>query len=464
MMKDEVLRQIVEEGGNVAQCVSYAPDGTQRVTIIRDVDSAHRFGSIEEAVDRLYCAGAPFVNIRCFTPEKPDGHPFWSGRKEKLDTPVKVAAKAREEMARGRYVILNEEIDIMDGGFSGVVLGNVAEFATRDIPRCVEKPGCAQMSRHDMLELARILYHHRINIPYDRGHRVEFSVHPNAVGYARQYQIIWQRERMEIGRITPAPKPAWPNRVSEDMGDKAYGILMAHIHGFRVPFTRVVGRIMPPFEFGEATESKETCWRRTCPKVQQPGLYTTKHGQIDPYDLMRREDPDGSRIAAIIFQDHVEAAWSGAALTGADGEIIVEGKPGRGDTFMVGESGPAVYLPDHIVDAVTGVWERACETFGPVRFEWCSDQNNWIWVVQFHVGQSASEGDVIYPGDASEYRPFAVSNGIEAFRDFVNQAKEEGFGIVLKGNVGVSSHFGDILRRNAVPSRLERLVVEEKAA
>jgi len=464
MMKDEALRSIVEQGGNVAQCVSFAPDGAQRVTIVRGVDADHHFASMEEAIDRLYQNGAPFVNIRCFLPDKPDGHNFHSGRKLGLDTAVKVASQARAELANGLYVIVNEEIDVTDGGFSGVLLGNVAEFATRDIPRYVEKPGCAQMSRTDMLSFARLIYHQRINIPFSRAHRVEFSVHPGPVGYARQHQIIWQVEKMEQGRILPSPNPSWPNRVSQDMGDKAYGLLIAHLRGFYVPKTEVVGRVIPPFTFGEPTGSPEACWRRTCPKVQEPGLYTTKHGQLDPFELMQREDPDGSRIAAILFQDDVEALWAGAAVTGSNGDVIIEGKSGRGDTFMVGQEGPAAHLPEHVTDAVENIWEKACDAFGPVRFEWCYDRNGWVWVVQFHVGQSASVGDVIFPGDVSEFRPFAVSQGIEEFRSFVEEAKREGYGVLLQGNVGITSHFGDILRRNGIPSRLERSVIAEEAA
>jgi hypothetical protein len=457
LLKDEVLRSIVEQGGNVAQFVSFAPDGSQRIAIIRGVDASYRFASIEEAVDRLYRTGTPFVNIRCFLPEKPDGNPFYLGRREGLDTPVKVAAKAREEMGRGYYIIINEEIDIFDGGFSGVLLGNVAEFATRDTPRCVEKPGCAQMSRLDMLEFARIIYeHHRINIPYARDWRVEFSVHPGPVGYGREHQIIWQVERMAHGRFVPEPTLRWPNRVSEDMGDKAYGLVMAHMKGLLVPHTRVVGRVIPPFEFGEPTGSSAPCWRRTCPKIQQPGLFTTKHGQIDPFELMQREDPDGSKIASILFQDAIDAEWSGAAITDAHGNLLIEGKVGSGDAFMVGREGPAAELPEHVRDAVANVWEKATSIFGPVRFEWCYDDKGTVWIVQLHVGQSTSVGDVIFPGEAPEFREFPVERGIEAFRQFVEEANREGFGILLCGNVGITSHFGDILRRNKIPSRLVR--------
>lgn len=279
-LKDEMLNRIAEQGGNVAQFVSFAPNGIKRFARIQGIAPSRQFASVEEAVATILKTGALYVNIRSFLPEKPDGNPFFMGRKG-FETSQKVASKVQELIAQGFYIIVNEEIDIDDGGFSGVLLGNVAEFATRDIPRCVEKPGCAVLSRLVMLDFARTVYSHRINIPYDRSYRVEFSVHPGPVGYARQHQIIWQIEQTECGHEIPEPKPYWPNRVSEDMGDKAYGLLVAHLYNFLVPRTKVVGRVIPPFEFGEETGSPESCWRRTCPKVQQPGLFTTKHGQID---------------------------------------------------------------------------------------------------------------------------------------------------------------------------------------
>lgn len=455
-LKDEVLGQIAETGGNIAQFVSYAPNGIQRFVRVRDVPVGYAFASVKDAVDALRATGAEFVNIRSFLPGKPDGNPFIMGRKAKLVTSEQVAEKALELMSQGYYVILNEEIDIFDGGFSGVLLGNVAEFAPMDVPRCVEKPGCAVLSRLKMLDMARTMYHQRINIPYGREYRVEYSVHPSPVGYYRAHQIVWQVERTTHGKEIPEPKPFWPNRMSEQMGDKPYGLFIAHLYGFLVPKTMVVSRIIPPFEFGVLTGSPETCWRRTAPKVQQPGLFTTKRGQIDPFALMVKEDPDGSRIAALLFQDDVEAVYSGAAITDAARGVIIEGKSGHGDDFMVGSAVPESTLPDHVTDAVLNIWEKACEVFGSVRFEWCYDKTGTLWIVQLHVGQSASIGNVIFPGEPSRFEVFEVSRGLEELRTLADRAQTEGFGVIVKGNVGITSHFGDILRRKSVPSRLER--------
>ncbi len=463
MYKDEILDRIAVEGANVAQFASFAPDGKQRFSRIRGVLPDHRFANFEEAAASIQRTGASFVNIRTFLPQKPDGNPFVFGRKG-FDTPAKVAAKVREFLAEGFYVILNEEIDIRDGGFSGVMIGNVAEFATRDIPRCVEKPGCAVLPRLKTIKMARLIYGRRINIPYDRSYRVEFSVHPDAVGYYREHQIIWQVEKTAHGKDTPEPVPSWPNRVSADMGDKAYGLLMAHLYDVGlVPHTTVVGRYLPKFEFGTRTESESDCWRRTCPKEQQPGLFTTAHGQVDPFELMQKEDPDAKKITAFIFQDNVDAVFSGAAITGGDGELIIEGKAGHGDDFMVGAGGPST-LPDKVTDIVRNHWEVAKKDFGPVRFEWVYDRKGSLWIVQFHVGQSASSGNTVYPGEPEKFVEFDVARGLEELRVLAAQASTESFGVILRGNVGITSHFGDILRRSKVPSRLERVVAEKMSA
>lgn len=453
--KDEALNRIAEQGGNIAQFVSFAPNGTQRFARIRGVSHSQRFTNVEEAVSTILQTGPTHVSIRSFLPERPDGNPHFMGSKG-FETPMKVSAKVQELMAQGFYIMITEEVDVYDGGVYGVMLGNIVEFATRDTPRCVEKSGCAALPRFVMPDFVQTVYGHSFNIPYDRSYRVEFSVHPSRIGYGNQHQIIWQIEQTEHGGEVPEPKPYWPNRVSMDMGDKAYGLLMAHLYGFRVPHTRIVGRFIPPFEFGDKTGSPETCWRRTCPTVQQPGRFTTKHGQVDPFALMQAEDPERTQIAALMFQDNVEAVYSGATITDATGNTIIEGKAGHGDDFMIGVVAPDANLPVYIKDGIRSIWEKAYNVFGAVRFEWCCDKSGTVWIVQFHVGQSASAGNIIYPGKSKRFEICEVTQGLEVLRSLIERAKQEKFGIILKGNIGITSHFGDILRRARIPSRLER--------
>jgi len=454
LLKDTVLDNIAQEGGNIAQFVSYSPDGKKRYSRIRGSDPTRRFASVEEAIQAIRTTGAPYVNIRSFLPNKPDGNPLFMGRKERWASVVDTADVVRDLFRRGLHVIINEEINVADGGFSGVMFGDVAEFAPMDTPRCVEKDGCAVVHRSVMAKLVRTVYERRISIPFPRGTRVEFSVHPGPVGYFRQTQIIWQVEEKQ----TAAPKvgyPHWPNRYSEAMGDKAFGLLMAHLHGLRVPFCRVTGRVIPPFEFGEETGSQEVRMVRSCPKVQVPGHFFTHHGWLDVTAEMHKADPDGSKLASYIEQDRVDVEFAGASITGAENELITEGTNQDGERFMTGGVGVSP-LPTRVTDAVECVWEAALPLFGPVRFEWVYDTTNTLWIVQFHAGRSLSHGREIVPGDAVRWERFDTTLGLERLRMLVQQARQFKFGIIVVGNVGITSHFGDILRRAGVPSRLER--------
>jgi hypothetical protein len=51
-----------------------------------------------------------------------------------------------------------------------------------------------------------------------------------------------------------------------------------------------------------------------------------------------------------------------------------------------------------------------------------------------------------------------VAGGLEGLRDRIVSfgAMSAKYGIVLVGNIGITSHFGDLLRRAKIASRLER--------
>jgi len=50
---------------------------------------------------------------------------------------------------------------------------------------------------------------------------------------------------------------------------------------------------------------------------------------------------------------------------------------------------------------------------------------------------------------------FDVTQGLEALREVVEQVASKGNGIKLIGDVGITSHFGDVLRKAKVPSVIE---------
>lgn len=464
-LKDDVLAKIARHGGNVARHVSFDPQLNQRNAFVHGIRDRKTYATPEEAAEDLLSVGAEFVNIRCFRPDKPDGNPFIMGR-QGYGTPEKIGAKVRalqdEQERKGEprfHIILNEEIDVMDGGFSGVLHGDIAEFAPGSTPRCVEKPGCAVMPRHIMVRLIQEIYGFRFGVPYGRDYRVEFSIHPGPVGLHRTRIIVWQVEQMDREVMPASVLPTWPNKMSEAVGDKPFGLLMAWAYRLPVPYTTVTGRRIKPFSFGIPTGSESQQWFRTCPFEQQPGVYSTFPRWADPFKLFNDEDPGHENLASYIWQDNIDALYSGACITGADGIPMIEGVQGFGDEFMVGKRSPES-LPEHVLDAVMALWEQAYQVLGPTRFEWVYDRYDMAWVVQLHRGGTDSTGDIIVPGDADEWVTYSTEEvSIAQFRDIAPQAARDGIGIILQTDGGLTNHYADQLRRNNVPSRREALVV-----
>lgn len=456
ILKDEAMAQLVATGANVAMFVSFAPDGTKRYSVVRGLLPDQPIDSPLEAIMLLYKAGASNVNIRSFRPDLPDGNPFFYGPDAGFKDPSKAAKIAKQLLDQGYHVIINETINTEDGGFSGVLHGDVLEFGAYDTPRVVEKEGVAILPRNLALHFIRATYGFNLHVPFPSSYRVELSVHPGPVGYLSERQLIWQAEELPAGNLPRPIPPRWPNLYSRYLGDKAYGLLIGSLLGFPVPRTVVFSRAIPHFEFGFPVNAGTDRWVRTCPRQQQPGLFTTKRGWLDPFALMLREDPDGTQIASIIIQDGVAALWSGAALTTPDGrEVIIEGKRGEGDSFMVGEAGPAKDLPAKVHNEVKEFWWKLVGTLGPVRFEWAWDGQR-VWLLQLHTGTSDSFGDTIYPGEARKWITFKTSEGLEKLRALLEKVKQSGSGIELRGQVGITSHLGDVLRRNKIPSRIKR--------
>jgi hypothetical protein len=444
--KDAILDALARTA-NVAEFVSFGPDLRQRYAWIRGHDPNHRFASPRAAIATLLeRASEQSVNIRSFDPESPKSREFIYGKTD----PDAVDGEVRRLADQGLYTIVNETIDVNDGGVSGVMYGDAVEFAPGDTPRCVEKPGTAGMSRSLGMALFDLVYGVRLALPDRHELRVEFSLHPLRRGYRHDHTIIWETEAPG-----PAPMPpvvAWPNRFSRWIGDKAFGLLVAHLIGLRVPRTQVIGRRVAPFTFGDDTGLAEP-WIRTAPTQQVPGKFTTRRGWLDPFRLMQAEDPGADMIASVLAQQGVDARFSGALVAQADRDPLIEGVAGHGDDFMVGRRGPEA-LPDRVRLDLLEVYGRATEQIGPVRFEWVHDGDR-AWVVQLHKGASVSLGRTIFPGEAAHAHEFDVARGIDALRQLIERVKGTGDGIVLVGHVGVTSHFGDLLRHARIPSRLE---------
>ncbi len=453
--KDSGLARLSQEGHNVAQFVSYDPDGNQRYSRVVGQSKNHEFDSQEEAVDYLLRnSTGQSVNVRSYDPADPKSKPFRYGN----TTLDQAMGHVRELSAAGLHLIVNETIDIDDGGVSGVAFGNVIEFAPHDTPRCVEKPGTAQFTRAMGADVLRKVYGFQPDFAANPDTRLEFSIHPLTRGYRDGHTIIWEAEQAAGAPL--AAELQWPNRFSDMLGDKTFGLLVADSIGLHVPHTEVFNRTVAPFSFGQQTGSKES-WLRTAPNKQTPGLYTTVKGWTDPYKLMANEDPTHENIASVLRQDNIAAQFSGAAIMGADGKLLIEGTSGQGDSFMVGEQG-IVQLPDYLQATIQETYKQASDRLGPVRFEWVYDGTH-VWVVQLHRGISASAGETIYPetdNQPTAYLTYDTAQGIDGLRTLIEQAKRTNVGITLNGNVGITSHFGDLLRKAEIPSRINRVIEE----
>jgi hypothetical protein len=446
LFKDQILDELADVA-NVAQFVSFSPQLEQRYSRVREFVPNHPFPSLPVAAGILLeRSPEKSVNIRSFDPITPESREFVYGLRAVDD----IVENGKRIAQQGFYTIINETVDVNDGGISGVLLGDVVEFAPGDTPRTVEKPGVASLPRDLGLRLLKAVYGFEPDLGYPLNRRVEFSLHPIRRGVRFDHTIVWQVE--DVGVHPNEAALVWPNRFSKFVGDKAFGLLIANLLGAAVPRTRVVPRWLPPFEFGRSTGTGET-WTRTCPTVQQPGKFTTAPKWIDPFALMQSEDPSGTEIASVLAQEGVDPHFSGALVIGRDDKVIVEGVPGRGDDFMIGKQGPAD-LPERVKQDIVKIASTLGKTLGALRMEWVHDGSR-AWVVQLHRGAIESEGRTIVPGEATHYQRFEVERGIEAFRTVVAEAKTSGDGVILVGNVGITSHFGDILRKAQVVSRIE---------
>jgi hypothetical protein len=447
LQKDETLSRLSEHA-NIAQFVSFGP-GTvvkQRLWRLRGIAPDQSYGTPGDAIEALLVRSLNgSVNVRSYDPLSPHGRELLVGLRSRDEVLAAVTRLARE----GLHTIVNETIDVNDGGVSGVAAGDLVEFAPGDTPRCVEKPGTAALRRPLALHVLRTVYGFDPALGYEPDERVEFSLHPVRVGYRGEHTVVWQLDRVDTEDLRASLR--WPNRFSRYLGDKAFGLLVADALGLRVPATTVISRAVAPFSFGHSTGTAET-WIRTCPAEQQPGRFSTQHGWRDPFRLLEEEDPAGAAIVSVLAQEGVDAVFSGASLPREDNEQYIEGVSGYGDRFMLGEAPPAK-LPTTIVADVEELARHVAAQLGPVRLEWVHD-GVIAWVVQLHLSQHHGDVAVIYPGEADRWRPFDPDEGLEALRVLVDAVRGSGQGIEVTRPVGLTSHVGDLLRTARVPSRL----------
>jgi hypothetical protein len=353
-------------------------------------------------------------------------------------------------MAAGFYVIVNETVRVDDGGVSGVSEGGVWEFAPDATPRVVETGDVCRLPAPLARRLLEIAYSAVPEFPNDGATRTEFSFHPEPVGYMGTRTLIW-----EIGEASQSQlegPTVWPNPFSRHVGDKAFGLLIAHLLGMPVPTTMVIPRRLPPFTFGIDTGSRAS-WTRTAPGVPHPGLFSTVKGWPDVFSLLADEDPQGEHIASVLYQQAIVGAHSGGAIPAGDhgDDFVIEGVAGDGDRFMLGEQEP-VPLPATVLRDVRDLLAEASAALGAVRLEWVHDGQR-AWVVQMHRQTDPVALGVFFPGKPENgWLDFRPEDGLQKLPELLDRASKHGFGIRISGNVGVTSHVGDLIRRARIPS------------
>lgn len=442
-LKDEVL-DYISASFNVAQFASFAPiDLKPRYSRIYGFNPNEHCATIEETLQVLiHNSQDKSINIRTFKPGFLKGNPFYYG----IKTVSEAYDLLKKSAENGFYTIVNETIDIHDGGVSGVVMNDIIEFSPNDTPKCVEKPGVCSLPRTSGIRILQAVYGFDPNLNFREDLRVEFSIHPKRRGFQKSHTIIWEVEQGQDH--TTDFDIIWPNNFSRFIGDKAFGLLIAGEFGASVPKATLLARNVAPFSFGIETGLSEI-WFRTCPVEKIPGKFPTYFGWSDPFKLMA--DNELEQVASILSQQSVDAIYSGAAVPSKK-DLLIEGVSGFGDDFMVGKASP-VEIPADVKVQIKEIYFNLKSQLGEINFEWVYDGTQ-VWLVQLSKSSVLSSSKIIYPGKRDHYIQFHVDNNLEELRNLIKTLSPN-TGIELVGKIGITSHFGDVLRNAHIPSKLK---------
>lgn len=458
MRKDEKLNKLAQCGINVAQFISVDKEDYTKAKYVNI--RGRKTGELRELVEELIRQSFyKKVNIRSFGDEITKGNRFVMGKG--IDDIDEILQIVKENAEEGRHSIINENIDVSDGGVSGVIMGNIIEFSPDDTPRCVEKEGVCSLPLDIGLKILKKIYGFEIDVPFNGDKRVEFSIHPLKQGLYSKHMIVWEYEDIpEDRKININTEIKFPNNFSRFLGDKVFGLLLADTLGIDVPQSTVISRRVAPFTFGKDTGSFER-WLRTAPVNKEAGLFYTGKGWVDPFKLVESEEKLGEKeinIASLISQQSVESVYSGAGIVRNNKEDdIIEGTDGAGDKFMLGAEG-GKELPKEIEEIVRSKFDELrglVKILGEFTVEWVYDGVK-VWVVQLNQidGGSSRRNVIVEGGDGIEYIDFDVKDGLDKLRELIKTVNNKG--IKLIGNVGVTSHFGDLLRLHKIPSYIEK--------
>ena len=447
LQKDESLN-VLAELANVAQFVSYrVHEGSPKQSFSRVLGEVPNniFVDVSDAARELLAKSVDgSVNVRSYAPNDHQSKEFVYGLKN-VDEVAQTVSRLTSD---GMWTVINETIDIHDGGVSGVYWDDIIEFSPDDTPRAVEKDGICSLPAGMGSRILETVYGFAPELSLPNVGRLEFSLHPTPRGWRNSHTIGW--EFSTGSRSGVSPKLSWPNTFSKLIGDKSFGLLVAHEIGLPVPKSLVISRRVAPFSFGRASGTRET-WIRTAPFEQDPGMFSTARGWRDPFAILAIEDPQHKQIASVLAQDGVLPRFSGASIILKDGSIQTEGVAGAGDNFMLGGASPQS-LPVHVKKMVEDIHQQA-KLLGPVRFEWVFD-GKIVWVVQFHRGQTDSLDNAVVAGEADRWQKFDPSEGLTALREFLAKLPDNS-GLILTKRIGLTSHIADVIRKAGRPARVQ---------
>jgi hypothetical protein len=66
---------------------------------------------------------------------------------------------------------------------------------------------------------------------------------------------------------------------------------------------------------------------------------------------------------------------------------------------------------------------------------------------------------MLVPGEAAEWAVFKASQGLEQLRHFLAGLPDD-VGVRIEGEVGLTSHFADLVRKTRRPARISRPTLE----
>jgi hypothetical protein len=85
-----------------------------------------------------------------------------------------------------------------------------------------------------------------------------------------------------------------------------------------------------------------------------------------------------------------------------------------------------------------------------------------MWIVQLHRGATDSKGSVLVPGNAKEWAVFEAAKGLDELRRLLDDLPAHA-GVRVEGEIGITSHIADLLRKSKRPARLSKVTKQPKS-